>query len=132
MDWCRWEVINLGLVMTESMGLETDLKRRRVLTGSLARISMTMSLLKKEQMLATMVLELEPVGTIAQGKNIGRARGLGFYREAGLKAGFYYILMILLTNLRDLELSFFFLIKNKFYSNIFPFCWSLETRKICI
>jgi hypothetical protein len=119
--------------MTESMGLETDLKRRRVLTGSLERISMTMSLLKEEQMLAAMVLELEPVGTIAQGKNIGRARGLGFYnREAGLKTGFYYILMILLTNLRDLELSFFFLIKNKFYSNIFPFCWSLETRKIYI
>jgi hypothetical protein len=118
--------------MTESMGLETDLKRRRVLTGSLERISMTMSLLKEEQMLAAMVLELEPVGTIAQGKNIGRARGLGFYnREAGLKAGFYYILMILLTNLRDLELSFFFN-KKQFYSNIFPFCWSLETRKIYI
>jgi hypothetical protein len=110
------------------MGLETDLKRRRVLTGSLERISMTMSLLKEEQMLAAMVLELEPVGTIAQGKNIGRAIGLGFYNR---EAGFYYILMILLTNLRDLELSFFFN-KKQFYSNIFPFCWSLETRKIYI
>lgn len=54
--------------MRESKGLETDLKRRRVLTGSLARISMTMSLLKEEQMLAAMVLELEPVGTVAQGQ----------------------------------------------------------------
>ena len=57
--------------MRENKGLETDLKRRRVLTGSLARISMTMSLLKEEQMLAAMVLELETVGTVA-------GIGLGF------------------------------------------------------
>ncbi|KAF9667338.1 hypothetical protein SADUNF_Sadunf15G0012500 [Salix dunnii] len=57
--------------MRESKGLETDLKRRRVLTGSLARISMTMSSLKEAQMLAAMVLELEPAGTIA-------GIGLGF------------------------------------------------------